>query len=231
MKKLLLLLIVLCISCSDQADKINGKWSGASSDRKYSFLIKETAGKISGTGQANFGGGSFPIKIEGMIVNYDVSLVIKTEKYEFSFSGNIADNGKMIGELYEYARDPYRIVFIRDDYIRKQVDKIDYSGLTEFECFRLANEQYGSEEYANAIGGFRFILEKFPKGETTANSTFMLGFIFANSLENYEEAKKYYTLFIERYPDHDLAEDAQYELETLGQDINDMPIFKDVDEQ
>jgi hypothetical protein len=51
----------------------------------------------------------------------------------------------------------------------------------------------------------------------------------ANSLENLEEAKKYYTLFVEKYPDHELADDAQYELNTLGQDINDLPIFKDIE--
>jgi TolA-binding protein len=92
----------------------------------------------------------------------------------------------------------------------------------------LANEQYGKEAYADAIENFKLILEKYPDGETTAQSTFMLGFIYANSLENYEQAKKYYTLFIEKYPDHDLADDAQYELNNLGKDINDLPIFKDL---
>ena len=54
----------------------------------------------------------------------------------------------------------------------------------------------------------------------------MLGFIYANSLENLEEAKKYYSLFIEKYPNHDLADDAQYELNNLGKDINELPFFK-----
>ena len=104
---------------------------------------------------------------------------------------------------------------------------------TEEEYFTLANEQYGQEAYADAIENFKIILEKYPEGKTTAKSTFMLGFINANSLENLEEAKKYYTLFVEKYPDHDLADDAQYELNTLGQDVNDLPIFKDMktDEQ
>jgi TolA-binding protein len=92
----------------------------------------------------------------------------------------------------------------------------------------LANEQYGKEAYADAIETFKLILEKYPNGETTAQSTFMLGFIYANSLENFEQAKKYYTLFIEKYPDHELADDAQYELNNLGKDINDLPIFKDI---
>jgi len=99
---------------------------------------------------------------------------------------------------------------------------------TEEEYFVLANEQYSQEDYADAIENFKIILEKYPDGATTAKATFMLGFINANNLENFEEAKKYYTQFVEKYPDHDLADDAQYELNTLGQDINDLPIFKEM---
>jgi TolA-binding protein len=102
---------------------------------------------------------------------------------------------------------------------------------TEQDYYLLANEQYGQEAYADAIENFKIILEKFPQGETTPQSTFMLGFIYANSLENYEEAKKYYTLFIEKYPNDDLADDAQYELNNLGKNVNDLPIFKDLDTQ
>lgn len=100
---------------------------------------------------------------------------------------------------------------------------------TEEVYFKLANEQYGQEAYADAIENFKIILEKYPEGKTTAKATFMLGFVNANSLENLEEAKKYYTLFVEKYPDHELADDAQYELNTLGQDINDLPFFKDIE--
>ena len=99
---------------------------------------------------------------------------------------------------------------------------------TEEDYFALANEQYAQEAYADAIENFKIILEKFPEGTTTAKATFMLGFINANNLKNLEEAKKYYTLFVEKYPGHDLADDAQYELNTLGQDVNDLPIFKDM---
>ena len=99
---------------------------------------------------------------------------------------------------------------------------------SEEEYFQLANEQYSKEAYADAIETFKILLEEYPNGSTAPKATFMLGFINANSLENLEEAKKYYTLFIEKYPDHDLADDAQYELNTLGQDVNDLPIFKDM---
>ena len=98
---------------------------------------------------------------------------------------------------------------------------------TETEYFNFAYEQYNKAAYNEAIETFNKILEYYPDGENTPKATFMIGFIYANDLNNLDEAKKYYTLFLEKYPEHDLADDAEYELKTLGQDINDLPIFKD----
>ena len=96
----------------------------------------------------------------------------------------------------------------------------------EVEYFKLAKEQYSKEEFTEAVKNFKSLIEYYPEGKHAAESTFMIGFIYANSIKNFDEAKIYYTTFIEKYPDHDLADDAKYELETLGQDINDLPIFK-----
>jgi TolA-binding protein len=100
---------------------------------------------------------------------------------------------------------------------------------SEAEYFRIAYENYNQEKYEPAIKNFKKIIENYPKGENTPKATFMIGYIYANNIENYDAAKKYYEMFIEKYPNHDLADDAKYELETLGQDINDLPIFKDTE--
>ena len=52
--------------------------------------------------------------------------------------------------------------------------------------------------------------------------------INANDLKNFEEAGKFYKKFIDKYPDHDLADDAQYELNNLGKDINELPMFQNI---
>ena len=98
---------------------------------------------------------------------------------------------------------------------------------TEAEYFQMAYDQYNKEAYPEAIENFKNILEYYPQGENAPKATFMIGFIYANNTKDLEQAKKYYSLFIEKYPEHDLADDAKYELETLGQDINDLPMFKD----
>lgn len=98
--------------------------------------------------------------------------------------------------------------------------------LNEQEYYTAARDAYTKENFELAIQNFKAITEHYPQGERAAEAAFMLGFINANDLKKLDEAKKYYTEFIEKYPDHELADDAQYELETLGKDINELPIFK-----
>ena len=99
--------------------------------------------------------------------------------------------------------------------------------LSEEEYYKNAQENYTGKKFDLAVENFKGIVENYPEGKHNAEAMFMLGFINANDIVDLEEAKKYYTMFIEKYPQHDLADDAQYELDNLGKDINDLPIFKD----
>jgi TolA-binding protein len=100
---------------------------------------------------------------------------------------------------------------------------------TEAEYFQVAYDQYNKEQYDQAIENFKNVVKYYPEGENTPKAIFMIGYIYANNVNNLEEAKKYYETFLAKYPNDDLADDAQYELQTLGQDINDLPVFKNTE--
>ncbi len=100
--------------------------------------------------------------------------------------------------------------------------------MSEQELYALAQEQYGKEQYEEAVSTFDKLVENYPQGQRHAEAMFMLGFISANDLKKYEEAEKYYNAFLEKYPDHDLSDDAEYEIKTLGKDINELPIFQQI---
>lgn len=103
------------------------------------------------------------------------------------------------------------------------------SKLSEEEYYNAAKDAYAKENYTQAVENFKNLVNHYPEGKRSAETLFMLGFINANDIKNLPEAEKYYKEFIAKYPQHELADDAQYELNTLGKDINDLPFFKTAD--
>lgn len=99
--------------------------------------------------------------------------------------------------------------------------------VSEKEYFELASKNMNSEKWSDAEKYFQEIIKKYPEGEYASKALFMLGFINANYLKNYEKAKKYYSDFIVKYPKSELTDDAKYEINNLGKDINNLPLFKD----
>jgi len=99
--------------------------------------------------------------------------------------------------------------------------------LGEKEYFDMAYQQMAQEKWSDAEKYFQKILDEYPNGVFASKSLFMIGFLNANYLKNYDKAKKYYSEFLAKYPDHDLAASAQYELEHLGKDIDDLPFLKE----
>ncbi|MGD9487974.1 MAG: outer membrane protein assembly factor BamD [Calditrichaceae bacterium] len=99
---------------------------------------------------------------------------------------------------------------------------------SEEEYYKSATDAYAKEDFSGAAENFKKLVENYPTGKKYGESLFMLGFINANNLENFEEAGKYYSEFIKKFPEHDLADDAQYELDMLGKDINNLPMFQNL---
>ena len=100
------------------------------------------------------------------------------------------------------------------------------SKLSEEEYYTKAKEFYSNQKFEEAVSNFKSLIEYYPKSKYAAESMFLVGFIYANDIKNYDEAKVYYEKFIATYPDNDLVDDAQYELKNLGKDINDLSIFQ-----
>ncbi len=100
--------------------------------------------------------------------------------------------------------------------------------MSESEYYNKANEAYSAKDILTAVDNFKKQIETYPKGENYSKAVFMLGYIHANDLKKYDEARKYYNEFIEKFPNDTLVSAAKYELETMGQDINTLPMFKNL---
>jgi TolA-binding protein len=82
--------------------------------------------------------------------------------------------------------------------------------------FKAAELSMNVGKTQQAMDLYNKVIYTYPEYEKAPECLFLLAFIYENSLENYGKAKELYELFLEKYPDHDFADDAQFSLQYLG---------------
>lgn len=60
------------------------------------------------------------------------------------------------------------------------------------------------------------IIEEYPDHPRAVQSLFLKAFTYDNNIQQYDSARKYYELFLEKYPEDEFASSAEFLLENLG---------------
>ena len=82
-----------------------------------------------------------------------------------------------------------------------------------------------------ALAAFKSATDLYPETDEGVKALFMVGYINANHLEDYDAARVAYTDFMNRYPNHELVQSVRFELEYLGKSVEDMEVFQDIGNQ
>jgi outer membrane protein assembly factor BamD (BamD/ComL family) len=90
----------------------------------------------------------------------------------------------------------------------------------EEELFTDAKRFQEQSQFQQAVEKYQQLLTLYPNSPLCAQSQFMIGYIYANHIQNYDSARQAYETYLQKYPDDEMAKDAQWELNHLGQDIN-----------
>jgi outer membrane protein assembly factor BamD (BamD/ComL family) len=104
----------------------------------------------------------------------------------------------------------------------------------EIELFAKAQDLQKQEKYDEAVSVYRQITRDFPSSKQGANSQFMVGYIYANHLKDYEQAKIELQRFIDKYgasSDSGLVAGARFEMQYLGKSIDEIPILSNLGEE
>lgn len=70
-----------------------------------------------------------------------------------------------------------------------------------------------------ALSFYDWILTKYPDSKYAAESLFMKAYIFGTDVGDTAKAHKYYQEFIDKFPNHELADDAQSLINMLGKEF------------
>jgi outer membrane protein assembly factor BamD (BamD/ComL family) len=69
-----------------------------------------------------------------------------------------------------------------------------------------------------AIKIYEQILTLFPQSPNDYKAQFLIGFVYSEQLEDHQKAKEAYRKVVEKYPNSDLADDAEFMMKTLEAD-------------
>ena len=97
--------------------------------------------------------------------------------------------------------------------------------LNDYPDFDLERKLYDQAQDAQsnnkselAIKIYEQILNLFPLSPNDYNAQFLFGFVYSELLGDYQKAKEAYRKVMEKYPNSDLADDAEFMLKTVGLD-------------
>jgi len=93
--------------------------------------------------------------------------------------------------------------------------------MTEDELSALAQDYQKKDQPQEAIKVYKELIKEFPQSSQRPYYMFSIGFLYANVIKDYEKARKYYTEFKEKYPEHELVKNrtVDFELENMGKEI------------
>ena len=77
------------------------------------------------------------------------------------------------------------------------------------------------KDFEKAIEYHRKLIDAYPESPLVSKARFMIGYIYANDLHDYDSAEAAYQDFLKHHPNDELVESVKWELEHLGQDINE----------
>lgn len=93
-------------------------------------------------------------------------------------------------------------------------------GPAEQELFQKATLAQEQSDFPTAIKAYEDLVKRFPSSSNAPKCQFMIGYLYANHMKQPDKAREAYQAFIKAFPEHLLVKDAQWELDHLGMDVN-----------
>jgi outer membrane assembly lipoprotein YfiO len=96
---------------------------------------------------------------------------------------------------------------------------------TEQELYTNAQNLSEKGDYLSAIKTYEEILRTYPDSPRAYKAQFLIAFVYSENLKAYDKARENYKKLLEKYPNCDLVDDAQYMLKTMETDS--LPVVPD----
>lgn len=110
-------------------------------------------------------------------------------------------------------------------------ERFPQDSLAPLYLFRAAELSHASGKWADAIDLWGTVDTKFKNYQRSPEALFMQGFVSENDLQNREQAIRYYEVFLAKYPQHPMVDDARALIENLKKGISDQELIEQFEQQ
>ncbi|MFH1121373.1 MAG: hypothetical protein V1775_16260 [Bacteroidota bacterium] len=111
--------------------------------------------------------------------------------------------------------DPQKLTRLLESYLAF-VDKNAADTAAPDYLYKAINLCIGVNNGQQAMQLIDRTLNEFPESKYLATTVFLKGYVYENLLGDYGQATKMYSVFLKKYPTHDLADDAEAALKYMG---------------
>jgi len=139
----------------------------------------------------------------------------KSEEKEQSIEASIAELEKELFNSNQSKLDKRKALDLVNLYV-KYVDKYPDEPISPEYLFKASDISMNLNRPRKTIQLFDRILTEYPNYNKTPSALFLKAFVYEDQLHDYDQAKKYYELFLEKYPNSDFADDAEVSVKNLG---------------
>jgi len=139
-------------------------------------------------------------------------------KYSYYNEDGSIDKEREITEIWDKAIQLRLEEDLSNSVLHFQSIISDYSNhdLAAMSQFQLADIYLNDlMDFEYSVEEFKKVISQYPKHDVAIKSLFMTAYIYNNYLDNTFEAKKYYELFLKKYPYDELIPSVKYELESI----------------
>jgi tetratricopeptide (TPR) repeat protein len=108
------------------------------------------------------------------------------------------------------------------DLLNQYITKYPKDKKSENYLFQLAQSCNGLNKHTEAIDYLSLYLNQYPEGEKKADALFIKAFIYENNLNQKDSAIQLYETFLEKYPQHALAESVKLSLQNIDTPLEEL---------
>ena len=104
----------------------------------------------------------------------------------------------------------------------KFASEFEEDELSPVYLFKAGEMSMALHKPALSISYYNKIISDYPDFDKVPYCMFLKGFVYDEQLKDYDNARKAYEAFIEKYPNHDMTEAARFSIRNLGKSPEDL---------